>query len=543
MKRKLLLLFFILTFGDNSFAQIPLLKQWDKRFGAALIENLTSLNTTKDNGFILGGYSNSLSGGDKSQNTWGGQDYWIVKLDSAGNKEWDKDFGGIGTEVHNALQQTFDGGYILGGLSNSGISGDKTQGNWDTICTFGCTYDYWILKTDSIGNKEWDKRFGGTNFEELYSLQQTSDGGYILGGISMSGIGGDKSQANWDTTEYTTDYWVVKTDSLGNKEWDADFGGTNFDILTSVIQSVDGGYLIGGFSRSGISGNKTQANWDTTENTADFWIVKLDTFGNKQWDKVIGGTSFDMLYSIKQTFDNGFILGGLSASPISGDKTQDTIGSSDYWIVKIDLMGNKQWEKVLGGSYLEDWVGNISITSDNGYLMAGTSYSQASGDKSENNMGPEQTWVVKTDSLGNKQWDKTLLTNNPLDDEVGYAVQTSDGCYAMANSTGAGIGGNKSQPSQGGFDYWIVKFCDTTLTGLNEITNFENQFWFYPNPVQSTLTFYLSVNANITIINLLGEKIFEKNLSSGKTEMDFSFLPSGIYFIKAGFEVRKFVKE
>ena len=113
----------------------------------------------------------------------------------------------------------------------------------------------------------------------------------------------------------------------------------------------------------------------------------------------------------------------------------------------------------------------------------------------------------------------------------------------MANSTGAGIGGNKSQPSQGGFDYWIVKFCDTTLTGLNEITNFENQFWFYPNPVQSTLTFYLSVNANITIINLLGEKIFEKNLSSGKTEMDFSFLPSGIYFIKAGFEVRKFVKE
>src|SRR5204863_32675 len=146
---------------------------------------------------------------------WGNIDYWIVKTDSIGNKQWDKDFGGTNNDELFSIQQTADGGYILGGCSVSGISGDKTQVNWGDI-------DYWIVKTDSLGNKQWDKDFGGTSDDFLYSMQQTADGGYILGGISSSGISGDKTQVTWGNS----DYWIVKTDSLGNKQWDKDFGGT-----------------------------------------------------------------------------------------------------------------------------------------------------------------------------------------------------------------------------------------------------------------------------------------------------------------------------
>src|SRR6185436_478963 len=140
-------------------------------------------------------------------------------------KMWDKRLGGIESDWITFFQCTADGGYILGGSSYSPVSGDKTQDHWGQG-------DYWIVKTDSLGNKQWDKRFGGTQTDNLMALQQTSDGGYILGGYSASGIGGDKTQAVWGG--FYSDYWIIKTDSLGNKEWDRDFGGTNVDNLYSL---------------------------------------------------------------------------------------------------------------------------------------------------------------------------------------------------------------------------------------------------------------------------------------------------------------------
>jgi len=447
----LLLLLFISQF---SFAQNPLVKQWDYRFGGTSSEPLVvSLLQTSDGGYILGGSSVSGIGGDKTQASWGDWDYWIVKLDSLGNKQWDKDFGGTNKDVLFSMQQTADGGYILGGFSNSGISGDKTQANWDLS---GYYADYWIVKTDSLGNLEWDKDFGGTSDDELFAVQQTADRGYILGGWSYSGINGDKTQSTWGAY----DYWIVKTDSLGNKQWDKDFGGTHWDNLISLQQTLDRGYILGGYSYSGIGGDKTQADWDTTyNNTADYWIVKIDSLGNKQWDKDFGGTNEDRLSSIQQTSDGEYLLGGNSSSGINGDKTQDTWGSYDYWIVKTDSLGNKQWDKDFGGTEFER-LGNVSHTSNEGYLIAGTSYSPMSGDKTENNLGQGQTWIIKTDLLGNKQWDKTIFTNG--NDETGLAIQTKDGCYAIANVTDGGIGGDKTQASWGDYDYWIIKFCDST---------------------------------------------------------------------------------
>jgi hypothetical protein len=187
------LLFFYLTFCMLHFSltQNLLVKQWDYRFGGTNDENLYYFQQTNDGGYILGGASNSDSSGDRTQQSRGNFDYWIVKTDSIGNKQWDKRFGGADVDYLFCIQESYDGGYVLGGSTYSYLSGDISQ------AAHGLA-DYWIVKIDSVGNKLWDKRFGGTKDDWLYSLKQTTDGGYILGGQTNSGISGDVSQPNWD---------------------------------------------------------------------------------------------------------------------------------------------------------------------------------------------------------------------------------------------------------------------------------------------------------------------------------------------------------
>ncbi len=541
---KKLFLLFTLNFLLLNFssAQNPLVKIWDKRFGGTHDDYFSSFLQVSEGGFIWGGSSYSGVTGDKTQNTWGYPDYWIVKTDSLGNKQWDKDFGGLSNDLLFSIQSTADGGYILGGTSSSPISGDKTQ----PVHGAFPDKDYWIVKIDSAGNKQWDKDFGGTGIDQLESIQQTFDHGYILGGWSMSGISGDKTQNNWDTTNITSDYWIVKTDSLGNMQWDKDFGGTGNEVFHSIQQTYDGGFILGGFSYSGISGDKTQNNWDTTNITSDYWIVKTDSLGIKQWDKELGGTNDDYLYSIQQTADDGYILGGYSYSPISGDKIQDTIGSSDYWIVKTDSLGNKQWDKDFGGNGPEELY-TIALTVDGGYLLTGDSYSPMSGNKTEANLGYEQTWVVKTDSLGIILWDKTILTIGS--DEIGLSFGTKDGCYVMANSTYADIGGYKSQASWlGSYDYWIVKFCDSTLSTNIANTEKENKQWLIsPNPTEGNFTIsgLPFATGQIEIYNMLGEKIYGSPLTpkAGTMQIQVETFPSGIYLVKVSNEGKMLTKK
>lgn len=546
MKRKLLLTVLAIDLLNFCFAQNPLVKQWDYRFGGTDMEWLSCFKQTKDKGFILGGMSYSGIGGDKTQavwdtSIWSRGDYWVIKIDSLGNKQWDKDFGGLKEDQLNSIYQTSDGGYILGGTSASGIGGDKTQNIWDICATCLYKYDYWVIKIDSLGNKEWDKDFGGFSIDALSDVQQTTDGGYILGGVSQSGIGGSKSQP----LKGLADFWIIKIDSLGNKQWDKDFGGSGGQGIEALKQTADGGYILAGNSGSGISGDKTQPNWDTTENSYDYWILKTDSSGNKQWDKRYGGTNHEYLISLDQTIDGSYILGGSSLSDSSGDKTQNnwdpTNTTYDFWIIKIDSLGNKQWDKTLGGIATEDEYGDAKKTLDGGCIISGTSYSNIGGDKTENNLGAEQAWIIKTDSLSNKLWDKTIFTSGH--DEHALAIEIENRCFVIAIQTNGGIGGYKTQPSQGSDDYWIIKFCDTTsTTSINQISNFQLSFSIYPNPTNTILNLFVNSKENIVITNLLGEIVLQKT-AEGKVELDVSSLSTGIYFIKVGNEMRKFVKD
>jgi len=449
MKKHLLILLLFPAFIQITNAQNSLVKQWDHRYGGMMFDYLWYFEQTPDGGFILGGMTSSDSAGEKTNNTYGSIDFWIVKTDANGIKQWDLDYGGTDADFFSCGDQTSDGGFIFGGYTESGIGGNKTQPNVGDN-------DYWIIKTDANGNVMWDKTFGGTGDDRIYSVEQTSDGGYILGGYSSSGISGDKSEDTWGES----DYWIIKTDASGNKLWDKDFGGTLFEYRGVVTQTSDHGYLIAGYSDSPISGDKTQNAWGAT----DYWLVKTDSFGNFQWDKNIGGFGTEQLKTVRQTRDGGFILGGKSDSGIGGDKTQDAWNNTeDYWIVKTDWLGNIQWDKVFGGTALEDEFWTIQLTQDKGYLIAGNSYSQISGEKSENNLGLEQSWTLKLDSTGNKLWDKTSLTSGH--DEVGLVLETQEGCIVIANSTDGDIAGEKTSAHWGqAADYWIIKYCDSLLS-------------------------------------------------------------------------------
>jgi hypothetical protein len=529
--------FILAFFSELLFAQNQLVKHWDYRFGGLDYDGLTCFKQTNDKGYILGGYSYSGIGGDKTEDTKGTRDYWIVKVDSLGNKEWDKDFGGSDDDYLATLILTSDGGFLLGGSSNSGISGNKTQP------THG-DHDYWIIKLDSLGNQQWDRDFGGNLSDGLGSICSTKDNGYILGGVSMSDSSGDKSAPS----RGTADYWIVKIDSSGNKQWDLAFGGIGYDQLITLQPAFDGGYLLGGTSTSDTGIDKSEPSWGVD----DYWIIKIDSAGIRQWDRDFGGTESDVLWSLQQTRDSGFILAGISGSDISGNKTTPLkqFPYSDYWIIKVDSLGNRHWEKDFGGNNIEDDFGNVALTSDGGYLFSGTSYSGIGGDKTENNMGDEQGWIIKSDSLGNIQWDKTLFTTGH--DEISLAIPVDKSCFTFANASRGAIGGYKSQAAwNNSWDYWIVKFCDTSLsTGTKHSPSAKSAVTAYPNPFNSSISIKIQKpnleHVSIIIENVFGQSLFSQRENSISleylTKINLTGIPNGIYAVIVNTDGERIVK-
>ncbi|MBN4072144.1 T9SS type A sorting domain-containing protein [Flavobacteriales bacterium AH-315-E23] len=302
---------------------------------------------------------------------------------------------------------------------------------------------------------EWQNTIGGSANDRTLSMQQTSDGGYVLGGYSNSNISGDKTE----NSEGGDDYWVVKIDTAGVIQWQNTLGGSGTDWLFSLKQAGDGGYLLGGYSDSPLSGDKSE----NSQGGFDYWVVKLDSLGAFQWDNTIGGSASDFLMSIRPTGDGGSILGGFSDSPISGDKTENGLGSYDYWVVKLDNGGLIIWQNTIGGNS-DDRPFSVELTNDGGYFLGGYSFSDISGDKTENSQGLNDFWVLKLDSAGLILWQNSI--GGSVGDRLNSVQQTTDGGYVLGGLSDSPISGDKTENSQGGYDLWVVKLCgsDTTYT-------------------------------------------------------------------------------
>jgi len=528
-----------LLFTFSAFAQAPLI-QWQKVYGGNVADGLNTIKQTSDGGYLLLGDSESGISGDKVSATKGGRDNWIIKTSSTGAIEWQKDIGGSGDDSIFPVVQTSDGGYLVGGNSDSSISGDKTENSHGFA-------DFWILRLDPSGNIVWQNTIGGGYLDLLFSIIQTPDGGFLLGGSSISNQSEDKTEDNVGFTfgtPYTTyfDYWIIKIDALGNIEWDNTIGSKSTDSAYTVLNATDGGYLVGGFSNCDVSGDYN----GPSQGGLDCWILKLDLLGNILWQKTIGGSANDQLRAIITTSDGGYLLGAISNSNISGNKTENNKGLNDFWIVKLDANGNITWDKTIGGLQ-NDILYSMKESNNGDFYLGGTSSSNISGDKSQNSRGGEDFWLVKMDSLGNVLWDKTIGGSQ---DETDCTMEYNsiDDSIIIGGPSLSSISGDKMELSRGLSDYWVVNLDSDSL---GTTTFDDSKILVYPNPTTGEVNvdfpnFYK--NLKISVLNTLGQLVFAHDyFNRSKIQFNLEGL-KGIYFVTVETDssekkVFKFVKE
>lgn len=283
---------------------------WEKNYGGTDEDFAYSIEETVDGGYIVAGRSLS-NNGDVTGNH-GNEDYWVVKINNIGNIEWQKSLGGSGSDWGYSVKQTNDSGYVVAGHSRSNDN-DVTGNHGSSDC--------WIVKLSVIGNISWQKSYGGTGWEDLEMIQQTSDGGYILAANSTSNDGDVGSNYGFD------DFWIVKVSSDGTIDWKKSMGGSYSDWAHSIQETIDGGFI--------VSGRSSSSDIDVTGHhfSYDYWIVKLSTTGNISWQKSLGGDGADIAYSIQQTIDGGYIVAGASEST-NGDIIGNQ-GFNDVWVIKL----------------------------------------------------------------------------------------------------------------------------------------------------------------------------------------------------------------
>ena len=455
---------------------------------------------------------------------------------------WTNTFGGSSSDYGYCVKQTTDGGYIITGRTDSYGKGGR---------------DFWLIKTDSNGDSTWTKTFGGSSNDEGRSIQQTTDGGYIITGYTRSiGNGGKdfwliKTDSNGDSTWTRTfggsgndygrsvqqtadggyvitgstwtygngevDIWLIKTDSLGQEEWSQIFGGSSNDEGRSVHQTTEGGYII------------TGSTWSFGNGEEDIWLIKTDSLGQEVWNQTFGGSSGDYGFSVQQTTDGGYIVAGITFSYGNGQQ--------DVWLIKTDINGDSTWTKTFGGSS-QDFGYSVQQTTDGGYVITGTT--------------DGNVWLIKTDSLGQEVWNQTLGGSS---DDYGWSVQqTADGGYIITGQT--------DSYGNGGWDVWLIKTDSEDVVEIESkpyLPKEFNAYHNYPNPFndQTLIQFYLpeKTQTRITVYDILGREIIilsDKILVAGTYTIRWDGrdkvglkVPTGIYFYRfdtfAFSDVRKMI--
>jgi len=389
-----ILFFVLIVLPDTTlFAQAPN-TLWSKIYGGSGNDDGYSVQQTTDGGFIIAGITNSFGAGSR--------DVWLIKTDSNGDTQWERTFGGSDWDAAYSVQQTSDGGYIIAGTTKSFGAG---------------SYDFWLIRTDSNGDTQWERTFGGSDDDKAYSVQQTTDGGYIITGYT-------KSYGNG-----SADVWLIKTNSSGYTLWSKTFGGYDIDSGSSVQQTSDGGYIIAGHTRPFSVG------------TYDVLLIKTYSNGSTQWERTFGGSDDDDANSVQQTTDGGYIL--------TGGTYSYGAGAHDVWLIRTDANGSALWTEAFGGGGY-DLGYSVQQTSDGGFIIGGSTTSFGPG--------PFAVWLIKTDNNGVMLWTKTWGGSGL---EVGHSVQqTSDGGYIITGGT--------DSYGAGWHDVFLVKVdADTTAPQIS----------------------------------------------------------------------------
>jgi hypothetical protein len=506
--------------GQSTFA---------KTYGGIGNDWAFSIQQTIDGGFIIAGSTSSFGVAS--------YDVFLIKTDGIGNIQWAKTYGGADWDFAYSVQQTIDGGFIVAGETSSFGAGND---------------DFFLIKLDENGNIQWAKTYGGKADDKATSVQQTTEGGFILAGITYSfGI--------WSVIELSEGFWdilLVKTDTTGNVQWAKTYGTASFESAFSIQQTIDKGFVISGSAYTFKSGS-SKGDWD-------FLLIKIDSIGNIQWAKTYGGTSYDQARSVQQTSDGGYILAGITYS--------FGVGNGGVLLIKTDSDGNVQWAKTydVGG---EDWAFSVQQTADGGFIVVGVVKSS------------DFLFLIKLDRSGKVKWAKTYWG-------FAYSVkQTIDGGFIVAGeigSFGAGDGdfllikvdanGNigscsivrnsnqnivekspdltvknypllTTSPNVGTIANVTVNsptvtvfICPSSMSSPNFFIPLQFKlFQNYPNPFNSTTTipFWLPQRTNVIlkVYDIFGREIatlINREFDAGEHSIQFNAndLPTGVYFYR-----------
>ncbi|UCG93336.1 MAG: T9SS type A sorting domain-containing protein [candidate division WOR-3 bacterium] len=445
---------------------------WTRTYGGQFDEDGWAIEESSDGNYVIAGRTESFGAGD--------YDVYLIKLDTDGDTIWTKTYGGSLNDGAFSIQRTTDNGYIIAGVTSSFSTGGS---------------DVWLLKTDADGDTSWTRNYGGPTWDQGFSVQQTSDNGFIITGFSTVYGSGDQ-------------VYLIKTDDSGDTLWTKTYGGTDQDYGRSVLQTPDGGYVVAGYTFSYGVGN------------GDAWLIRTDSEGVILWDTTYGGNLDDRALAVLRNPDNGYILVGYTAS--------FGTGLYDVYIIRTDSLGDTLWMRAYGGTSAD--VGHaVQHTTDGNLIIAGYTYSYA--------VGENDFYLLKMNMDGDVLWTQTY---GGIFYEYGYAVkQTSDNGYLIVGRTNSfGAGEN---------DIYAVKLGPDIGVEEQEFLHSRDViFDVFPNPFRDKIDIRLSPEQRpegieLKIYDAAGRLLKQFNHSTIQpfnqvtwdgTDDSNRKLPSGVYFLK-----------
>jgi hypothetical protein len=527
-KLYLLQILFLFSFLTN--AQDIL---WEKSYGGKHADYLFDVQATADYGFILAGSSLSNKTGNKTDDNHGDLDYWVWKMNEKGDLDWQKSIGGSGFDLLQSIKNTKDGGFILAGTSNSSNDFQKKD-------TCKGVSDFWIIKLDAKGEEQWQKTIGGSGQDELITAFQTKDGGYMLGGSSSSSPSIKKNNPKEKSTldakpdlygkseksRGNMDYWIVKLDNTGTIQWQKTYGGEYSDLLRNMEQTKDGGYILGGYSNSPMSGDKTDANIGI----GDYWILKIDDSGTIEWQKTYGGNGDNQLYVIHQTEEGGYIAGGNSnsTSPLTALGGMVSSGT-DYWVLKMDEKGTIVWSETYDFGKV-DILTSLVENTDHTFLIGGYAKSENTNSLEEkakrDKEGINDYIALKINDTGEILWNKTVGSSG--EDILRKLIETRDGGYLLTGTSDAKSSGDRNSVI-GSNDFWVVKLKDKKKIPQERVS-----IEAIPNPAitfTNIIIGYEFETGSATLVDMAGRILQQFNITSRTVPIDLSRYPDGIYVV------------
>lgn len=511
-KQLLYCLFFCLSI--NCYSQKIL---WEQTLGGNNSEYLLDMIPTADNGFLLAGATQSYKGGDITTERSSNYDAWLWKMKASGKKEWDLRIGGSGDNFLTSIAHTTkDGGFILGLTSSSNKDSYKTEE------LIGKS-DAWVIKLDAARNVLWQKVYGGTEKEQLVKVLPIAGGDYIVLINSNSSSGGNKTVPYYGGE----DIWVIRINAEGIIKWQRSFGGEYDDIGSDIIATSDKGFLIGGYSNSPISGNKTSDPYGNN----DYWVIKINAQGNTVWEKSYGAEGNDELKQIQEVAKDSYRLYGTSNSEVGTAKNSGLQSEVDYWSLLIDDNGEAKQELAYGYG-TKNFISNGVAKDDGMILLGGTTLEKTKQGTKVNFLG---TLVNKE---GDVLWEKSVSGKG--ENVLSKLIETRDGGYVFAGTSDSKPDKEKST-QRGMNDFWLVKVKgklsdkeENSEENSDENNKEKLKIEAIPNPVQTYTNIIIPIEYNSGILKLYdisGRILHQQNIKNQTEPLNLSGYPKGTYII------------